>query len=179
MNKATAKGFTIVELLIVIVVIAILAAITVVAFNGIQDRAYAAKAGSAVDSALKVLELYKVDNGGYPITGGEYVCIGQQASDYPAESGFTAGSCGPEMNTSSTLNSALSEYTKQPLSGTLPVVTISGASYRGIFYYSSGGEYAELSYALKEGQSCTRAAAVIMDGAAGCTVEIGGRPEDK
>ena len=32
-------GFTIVELLIVIVVIAILAAITIVAFNGIQDRA--------------------------------------------------------------------------------------------------------------------------------------------
>jgi prepilin-type N-terminal cleavage/methylation domain-containing protein len=33
------SGFTIVELLIVIVVIAILAAITVVAYNGIQDRA--------------------------------------------------------------------------------------------------------------------------------------------
>lgn len=33
------RGFTIVELLIVIVVIAILAAITVVAYNGIQNRA--------------------------------------------------------------------------------------------------------------------------------------------
>ena len=33
------KGFTIVELLIVIVVIGILAAITVVAYNGIQERA--------------------------------------------------------------------------------------------------------------------------------------------
>lgn len=33
------RGFTIVELLIVIVVIGILAAITIVAFNGIQDRA--------------------------------------------------------------------------------------------------------------------------------------------
>ena len=32
------RGFTIVELLIVIVVIAILAAITVVAYNGIQNR---------------------------------------------------------------------------------------------------------------------------------------------
>lgn len=37
------RGFTIVELLIVIVVIAILAAITVVAYNGIQDRARSAK----------------------------------------------------------------------------------------------------------------------------------------
>ncbi len=37
-NKDQA-GFTIVELLIVIVIIGILAAITIVAFNGIQNRA--------------------------------------------------------------------------------------------------------------------------------------------
>lgn len=39
----TFTGFTIVELLIVIVVIAILAAISIVAFNGVQDRAKATK----------------------------------------------------------------------------------------------------------------------------------------
>lgn len=37
------KGFTIVELLIVIVVIGILAAITIVSFNGVQDKARMAK----------------------------------------------------------------------------------------------------------------------------------------
>ena len=37
--RQTKSGFTIVELLIVIVVIAILAAITIVAYNGIQNRA--------------------------------------------------------------------------------------------------------------------------------------------
>ena len=37
--KKTKSGFTIVELLIVIVVIGILAAITIVAYNGIQSRA--------------------------------------------------------------------------------------------------------------------------------------------
>ena len=36
--KQTPRGFTIVELLIVVVVIAILAAITVVAYSGIQNR---------------------------------------------------------------------------------------------------------------------------------------------
>lgn len=46
------RGFTIVELLIVIVVIAILAAISVVAYNGIQHRAKV----SAVASMLKNTE---------------------------------------------------------------------------------------------------------------------------
>jgi general secretion pathway protein G len=49
-NKQTNKqtGFTIVELLIVIVVIGILAAITLVAYNGLQDRANDSARTSAV-----------------------------------------------------------------------------------------------------------------------------------
>lgn len=60
------SGFTIVELLIVIVVIAVLAAITIIAFNGVQDRARAAAVTAALNQASKKLELYSVDNGGYP-----------------------------------------------------------------------------------------------------------------
>jgi prepilin-type N-terminal cleavage/methylation domain-containing protein len=63
------SGFTIVELLIVIVVIGILAAITIVAYNGIQQRAAASSASVALAQASKKLELYKVDNGTYPTTG--------------------------------------------------------------------------------------------------------------
>lgn len=63
------KGFTIVELLIVIVVIAILAAITIVAYNGLQNRAKASEASTGLAQAKKKLELYKVDNGAYPTTG--------------------------------------------------------------------------------------------------------------
>lgn len=65
---ARQKGFTIVELLIVIVVIAILAAITVVAYNGIQGRANVSKSQSDLRSMQKLLELYKADNGVYPNT---------------------------------------------------------------------------------------------------------------
>ena len=62
-NKA---GFTIVELLIVIVVIGILAAITIVAFNGIQERGRDATRGSDIRALKTALSMYKVDNDHYP-----------------------------------------------------------------------------------------------------------------
>ena len=69
---AKQKGFTIVELLIVIVVIAILAAITIAAYNGIQNRATYNKINADLVNMRKLIELYKVDNGTYPFTNGSF-----------------------------------------------------------------------------------------------------------
>ena len=60
------NGFTIVELLIVIVVIGILAAITIVAFNGVQKRARDSQRVSDAQGIVKALEQYKILNGSYP-----------------------------------------------------------------------------------------------------------------
>lgn len=60
------NGFTIVELLIVIVVIAILASITVVAFNGVQSKARDNSRNNAVSSIQKALEAYRSEFGIYP-----------------------------------------------------------------------------------------------------------------
>jgi prepilin-type N-terminal cleavage/methylation domain-containing protein len=60
------KGFTIVELLIVIVVIGILAAITIVAYNGVQTRARNATIQSDLNGAIKTLEIANVSFGTYP-----------------------------------------------------------------------------------------------------------------
>lgn len=60
-DSSLKAGFTIVELLIVVVVIAILAAITVVAFAGIRERADQAAVRSEVSSFGKKLETFKVD----------------------------------------------------------------------------------------------------------------------
>lgn len=69
-SRYTSHGFTIVELLIVIVVIAILAAITIVAFNGIQKRGNDSQRKSDIAAIAKALELYYIDNGRYPAGSG-------------------------------------------------------------------------------------------------------------
>ena len=67
-TKSGREGFTIVELLIVVVIIAILAAITIVAYNGIQKRAQAAAISTALNQASKKIRMYQVDNGTFPAT---------------------------------------------------------------------------------------------------------------
>lgn len=62
------KGFTIVELLIVIVVIGILAAITVVSYNGISDRATDARIQNDIRQVYGLIEAYAAQNGSYPAT---------------------------------------------------------------------------------------------------------------
>jgi len=64
--RAKQTGFTIVELLIVIVVIGILAAITIVAYNGIQQRARDAQRQSDISTIKKALEVYYAANDRYP-----------------------------------------------------------------------------------------------------------------
>ena len=70
MRTKAQSGFTIVELLIVIVVIGILAAITIVAFNGVQTRGYDSRRTNDVAGIKKALEMYKVDEGQYPAACG-------------------------------------------------------------------------------------------------------------
>lgn len=58
------SGFTLVELLIVIVVIAILAAISVVAYRGVQDRARDTRRVNDIAQIKKALMSYDVIHGG-------------------------------------------------------------------------------------------------------------------
>jgi prepilin-type N-terminal cleavage/methylation domain-containing protein len=62
------RGFTIVELLIVIIVIGILAAITIVSYGGVSQRANNSKASANSDSVQKIAENFYSENGYYPQT---------------------------------------------------------------------------------------------------------------
>ena len=61
--KPKTTGFTIVELLIVVVVIAILAAITIVAYNGITKRANDSVAQNKLSTIQKKVAQYYIENG--------------------------------------------------------------------------------------------------------------------
>ncbi|MFZ2126158.1 MAG: type II secretion system protein [Candidatus Microsaccharimonas sp.] len=78
------KGFTIVELLIVIVVIGILAAITLVSYNGITSRANAASAKATAATVQKKAELYQADGptGKYPFAAADFTGAATTASYY-------------------------------------------------------------------------------------------------
>lgn len=60
------RGFTIVELLIVIVVIAVLASITIVAYSGIRTQAQVAVLKNNIQSAATAMEAYRGLNNSYP-----------------------------------------------------------------------------------------------------------------
>lgn len=64
--KTNQTGFTIVELLIVVVVIAILAAITIVAFNGIQERSRQSAAQAEAKQATTKIQSFAVENADQP-----------------------------------------------------------------------------------------------------------------
>ena len=70
MTKTKNQGFTIVELLIVIVVIAILASISIVSYTGVQNRANDAAVQTDLRNFISNIELVKLDSstGSYPYT---------------------------------------------------------------------------------------------------------------
>ena len=120
------RGFTIVELLVVIVVIAVLASITTVSYSGIQTRANNVAVLTAAKQAQQALLLYIANNNSYPLTGGDVgVCI--------------TTTCATLAGTTATYTNAgyLSTFgTNMATIGTLPksVPGMNGADHYGIIY---------------------------------------------
>lgn len=183
------KGFTIVELLIVIVVIGILAAITIVAYNGIQVRAENNKTIVATEAYIKAIKMYEVDKGEVPHDGMDS-CIGV---GYPWDySGASSGSnqCIHVSDSSyyierAALNNALKSYT----GGTLPLpsmqtIGISTNWMRGVTYTAEvvGGNL-NLLVAFKGistcptigGISATNPSGIAYSGGIGCFYIVGKR----
>lgn len=79
------------ELLIVIVVIGILAAITIVAFNGVQNRAYDTTVQSDLTSMYKKIALFETENGKMPKNSTDFNSMGLKLSKSSYSRGMNNG----------------------------------------------------------------------------------------
>ncbi len=102
------RGFTIVELLVVVVVIAILAAITVVSYNGITARAEKTKTLAAARSYIQALQAYKAGEGSYPSTA--TYCLGTGYTDRTGDSNPDCRWNSGNVNPNATFNTTLAKY---------------------------------------------------------------------
>ncbi len=66
--RRTERGFTLIELMVVIVILGILAGLIVPRIMGRPDEARRAKARIQLESLETALKLYKLDSGNYPTT---------------------------------------------------------------------------------------------------------------
>ena len=114
------SAFTIVELLIVIVVIAILAAISIVAYTGIQQRATNTAIINTANQTLKMVQAYATENDSYP-DAVYYACV------------TTTSGC---ANSSAVVPASSAFDTNMEKTGAVPksTATLGGTTRYGVMY---------------------------------------------
>lgn len=145
-------GFTIVELLIVIVVIGILAAIAIVSYNGVQQRAHIARFQSLISAWDKVIVTYRELG---PVASFN-TCLGS-VEDFPAGGGFQAGNCGSANVVPAEVERLLSTSNAKMPPGIGRWPTNDQLHSRGVYVWgTSGGNHTlSMSYIFK-GTECFR-----------------------
>jgi len=146
---ANKPAFTIVELLIVIVVIGILATISIIAYNGITQKAKNTAIINAASQSLRMIEAYIAVKGAYPSKGSACITV---------DSG-----CQTDLTSDSTVSSSPTFNTNMATVGILPRgVPVQDARWYGVTYsYSDGTTFDGISqpavlryYLLGKEQQC-------------------------
>lgn len=66
MKRKNKAGFTLVELMVVAIIVAILAAVAIPLMMGNKDRAMATEAQAGLGTLRTAMQVYKAEHGGYP-----------------------------------------------------------------------------------------------------------------
>lgn len=141
-------GFTIVELIVVVIVIGILASLTIIAYNGSQRRAQGAQILAAAKEWEKLFKNYYVtNNGSYQglfTSAGCQPYLGQSASE------FTNPGCSPYFNQTIVDKLKAANGGSDVPVGKLPTLK---SSYQGIRYYGVQTGDVELRF-VQPGNGC-------------------------
>lgn len=137
--KAKNQGFTIVELLIVVVVIAILAAITIVSYNGITSQANASAAKSTASTVQKKIELYQAEESHYPISKADLTAANETWT-------LPTGNFGASAPTADTSGTKGTGYVQVRVchTGTLSASTITGVRITWWDYQKSSAQTTDI-----------------------------------
>ncbi len=190
-NRASqsSSGFTIVELLIVIVVIGILASISVVAFNGVSLRANNSSRTSMASQMKKVFDITKIDTTiGQVKATLQYdtwyrACLGTGYPDVNSDGirDCAAYNGSPFVSETTNFNAMLAKTAAVPsMASYRPVAATNGDIYYGPYISSitvDGVDSLSLEYFLEgTNQLCTLGPLIYITGAGAATLTSQGEP---
>jgi len=127
------RGFTIIELIVVIAIISVLASIVASSVNTIRSKANDAKRIAGVKQLMTALELYYSQNGHYPISGSCDATIPNSGWCNSVQS-LSGSHWIHDAGVENALSPFISGEITDPKQGSLPAVWNS----RGIFYFGRG-----------------------------------------
>jgi general secretion pathway protein G len=91
MGRAVQRGFTLIEIMVVVVIMGILAALVVPKLMGRADDARMTAAKQDIASMMQALKLYRLDNQRYPTTEQGLQALVQRPTSGPAANGWKSG----------------------------------------------------------------------------------------
>ena len=90
-SRGKAEGFTLIEVLVVIAILGILAAIVVPRIMDRPDEAKRIAAKADINAIVQVLKIYRLDNGFYPTSDQGLAALVQRPTTNPAPANWKQG----------------------------------------------------------------------------------------
>jgi general secretion pathway protein G len=91
LSRSAQRGFTLIEIMVVVVIMGILAALVVPKLMGRTDDARITAAKQDIATLMQALKLYKLDNQRYPTTEQGLQALVAKPTSGPAANGWKAG----------------------------------------------------------------------------------------